>query len=351
MCNPQTENTRHFRSYIVYALIFLAPLVVPAPARSGQMEIYFTTFAGGVNVNATSVSYDPVSNNVSIGPIAGIASTPGADGIAFTSDHSLAVGGQSLNVYKVDPFGSPPGTFTGQSSPTFSEHVMVAPDGTIYTSGEPGNPSSFNSTLSAPGSAHAIVGSEVGSGITSLSWTGSDPLHAFYTSSGETGGGNFGQIDLTNPSAYSTTRLLTGLPAAHGMIFDSGSGTLILVGAGHITQIDPANPSAILSDLNLSGQGFNFNSVVVAAGVLFVASNDGTVVVDDMSHTGLVGSPNNFVGSFFLAPNLDSIATPPVPEPGSLVLLGVGGGVLIIYLQRRRRPERKRGHESFAIPS
>jgi hypothetical protein len=306
------------------------------PARADHVRLDFTTFAGGVNVNRVDVDYDPVTHNLTLGTVVGIASTPGADGIALTADHFLAVGGQSNNIYKVDPNGVPPGTFTGQSSPTLSEHVMVAPDGTIYTAGEPGNASSFNSTLSGSGTGHTIVGSEVGVGITSLAWTTSDPLHAFYTSSAETGAGNYGLLDLTTSSAFVSTRLLTGLPAAHAIVFDPGTGDLILAGGGHITQIDPANPTAIVSDLDLSGQGFNFNSIVVDSGVVYVASNDGRLLVDDMSQTGLVGSTQNFVGHPFLAPSLDSLVLGPVPEPSSVVLLGIGGAALIGFTWQRR---------------
>jgi hypothetical protein len=220
---------------------------------------------------------------------------------------------------------------------------MVAPDGTIYTSGEPGNPSSFNSTLSGPGAAHSIVGSEAGVGITDISWSGSDPLHAFYTSSAETGNGNFGRLDLTNSAAFSTTRLLTSLPAAHGMLFDPFTQDLLLFGAGHVTQIDPAHPSAVLSDLNLSGQGFNFNDGTVdGRGHLFVASNDGRMLFVDMSSTGLVGSAGNFVTSPFLGAGLDSLTLNPSPEPGSLVLLTLGGMTLAGYAWRQRQAVRRR---------
>jgi hypothetical protein len=75
-------------------------------------NMYYTTFSGGTDVHKVQYSYNPgvsftLTNNT------GLASTPGADGIVFTSDGQLAVGGQGPSVYRVNPTS---GSFTSQTT-------------------------------------------------------------------------------------------------------------------------------------------------------------------------------------------------------------------------------------------
>jgi hypothetical protein len=139
--------------------------------------LYFTTFAGGADVDKVTVTYDSTARTYNIGPVANVASTPGADGIAFTSDGFLAVGGQQNAVFRVNPST---GGFTSQNAGgTRAFEMMVAPNQAIYSSGtEGGNgtPVSYNSTLTNNGTPHPISGSEAGRGVTHIAWTGSDPL-------------------------------------------------------------------------------------------------------------------------------------------------------------------------------
>jgi hypothetical protein len=318
------------------ALTVAALLTLPWSARADlfRWDVAFTTFAGGENVNRVRITYDDVLHSLTLGPVSNIASTPGADGIVSLPDRTLGVGGQSRNAYKV----ALDGTFTSQPSPTDSFDLMMAPDGTLYTTGGPGDPSSFDPLLTTPGTAHTIVGSEAGVGITSMAWTGSDPLHAFYTSSDATGFGNFGQIDLTDPSpsTFVTTRLITGLPAAHDITFDTYTGDLLLAGDGHVTQIDPTNPSVTVSDLDLSGRGFVFDHVIDdGQGHVFAASNDGRLLFVDIRQSRLIGDPD-YSTSPFLDPALDAL-TFLVPEPSALTLIGIGGSALLGCRWRRRR--------------
>jgi hypothetical protein len=212
--------------------------------------------------------------------------------------------------------------------------MMVAPDGTIYSSGIPGTPASYPSDLSQGGTPHLLIGTD--RSITTIAW--SDAQHAFYTSSDAGGFGSFGVLNL---STFRTTRIYSNLPAAHGMTFDPYTGDLILFGDSHITQIDP-NSLAIVSDLNTGASGFEFDQGTVdGQGHIFAASNTGRLVFLDVTNSRQVGSPD-FMTSVFLAPQLDDVAPligpgSPAPAPSSFALLSTGLFSLLGYRLWRRR--------------
>jgi hypothetical protein len=321
--------------------------------------LYFTAYNG--NVFKANVSYNDNDFHFRIGPVKTITTLPtvddiaSADGIAFTADGQLAVAGAGRAIYKVDQNSKPyPAPYTSQPSPTPADHMMVAPDGTIYASVTRGyhqggfGLSSFDPKLSGPGTAHPISGRESPKGISTLAWTTNDSTHAFYTSSGPNGIGDFGTIDMTDPNNFHTTRLMKKLPAAHGMAYDPWTRTLILMGAQHITQIDPNNPTVILSDLDLSNPNlpdlYFDQGNVDGQGHIYAASNDGTLVFLDIRRSGLVANPD-FVAEKFLAYDLDDVAplvgpgARPAPEPSSLAILAVSSLGLLGFGWRRRRAE------------
>src|SRR5262249_20382911 len=181
---------------IVPLLVLAACLFGPSPVRADMFDwtLFFTTFSGGQNVHSISFSYDDSAHLLGLGPIHYIASTPGADGLVFTSDGFLAVGGQGNAVYKVNPNAT--NSFTSQNAGgTSAFHMMVAPNGTIYSSGIPGTPAAYNSTLTSNGVAHPVTGSV--NSVDTISWSGSDSTKGFYTRSGAGGFGSFGRIDLS----------------------------------------------------------------------------------------------------------------------------------------------------------
>ena len=320
----------------------LAWLTLALPSRADFMgTLYFTTFSGGENVNKIGYDYNPGVSFSFTTPVTGIAATPGADGLVFTSDGFLAVGGQGFAVYKVNPTT---GKFTtiatgGPFAGPFAYEMMAAPDGTIYSSGSEGgspSPSSYPSDLSKTGTPHLVTGDDLG--VTHIAW--SDPTHAFYTIAiGGRGFGNFGTIDLTT---FVTSRKITGLAAAHGMTFDPYTGDLILFGDGSISQIDPSNPSVVLSTLSLPLSATYDQGSVDGSGHIFIANNGGDLAFIDISKSKLVGSPD-FVATPFLAASLDDIApligagSPSTPEPASVALMTFGGLMLLGYHRLRRK--------------
>lgn len=313
-------------------------LGVPAAVDAGPVsgELFFTTFAGGQNVNRVSFNYNG-TNSFTLGSIVNIASTPGADGLIFTTDGFLAVGGQANRVHRVNPNT---GTFTTRNAGgTNAFHMMMSPDGIIYSAGIPGDLASYNGTLTNNGTFHNVTGS-VGN-VTTVAWDSAG--NAFYTSSGSGGNGSFGRINM---NTFVTTQLIANVPAAHGMAFDPYTGLLVLFGDNFISQIDPNNPTVIVSTRTFNA-ALNFDQGTVdGQGHVFAADNNGRLVFLDYTTTGRVGTAD-FVSSQFLAANLDDIAplvgpgARAVPEPSSCALLGLGGLGMLAYarLRRKSRPE------------
>ena len=334
-------------AFLALSIIVLS-FAIPRPARASLFEgtLYFTSYYNSSasnnpsGVHSRSVSYDG-AGSLTLGKTVDLvtfAPRVGADGIVFTGDGFLAVGGEGNLVHKVDPIRI--NTFTNVAAGnTGAFHMMVAPDGTIYSSGIPGTPASYRSDLSGGGTAHPLSGDD--RSIDTIAW--SDPHHAFYTSSGAGGVGDFGVIDL---NTFHTTRIFSNLPAAHGMVFDPYTGDLVLFGAKHITQIDPVTHS-IVSDLNLSGNQYPFGSDAFDQGTtdglghFFVANNSGYLAFLDITKSRRVGNPD-FLRTPFLGSQLDDIAPligpGSVPEPGSAMLLASGALVLFGF-RHFRRPE------------
>jgi hypothetical protein len=334
-------------------------LALLATTSTGRAEIFTDTlyFTASSSVIRRTFTYDNVAHTLNTGMNDTLAIVPAlqnADGIIFTADSTpsspqLAVGAGPTTpgrVYKIDVNSLTSTSVTTGNATVTAFHVMRAPgeDGPIYSSGYSstmGGPGSrYNSTLTTNGTVFLPTGGDSRQpGIATLAWTGDDPNHAYYTSSGNGGFGDYGRIDLLTNVKESLLKTSSLLPAAHGMVYDPNSGTLILSGADHVTQIDL--DGNILSDLQLNGAQFD-NISVDDKDHVYVADRRGNILFLDIANSKRVGTPD-FMMLVNVGVNVDDIAplsgpgsNMDVPEPGSLTLLGLGGLAVLGYIRRRR---------------
>ena len=232
-----------------------------------------------------------------------------ADGlILLPNGYLLTAAG---NVSEVNPFTGATTTVSGNGS---ADHVALDPSGTkIWTSGQPGPLEEIPLNPFSNAIHHPLSGDDTN--ITALAFDSAG--NAYYTASGGGGHGNFGQIDLTT---FTTHRLLSGVPAAHGISFDPYTGDFILVGSSQVVQFDPST-NTVVSTLNAGVDGIIQldQGSTDGKGHLFVADNYGKLLFVDYSTSKHVGDPSNFIATPFLANSLDDVA--PLSSLGALAAL------------------------------
>jgi outer membrane protein OmpA-like peptidoglycan-associated protein len=275
--------------------------------------LFFTSYGGCIetangraaNVYRATFTY-VVGSRFTVGKPEGVACTnDNVDGLLFTRGGSLLVGGRHNGVHKIDPRT---GRFSTIKVPVLAFHLMLDPSGTrVWVSEIPGRLATIDLTSGGGVALHELTGDDTV--VTTIAWDSRG--NAYYTSSGSGGGGSFGKLDLVTRR---TTRILTGLPASHGMAYDPYTDMLILMGSNHITQISVGETPAIVSDLTVSGQPLDQGSVD-GQGHLFAACNCGSMVFIDYSISKKVADASNFSATVPLIPLLDDIA--PMVGPGA----------------------------------
>ena len=104
-------------------------------AQAGPIQgtMFYTTFSGGQNVHKVDFNYNGSSSFV-LSNNTDVAATPGADGLVFTSDGFLAVGGQGPTAYRVDPLTGSGSVFSGtlDSRGTSDGNKALTPSGSQY---------------------------------------------------------------------------------------------------------------------------------------------------------------------------------------------------------------------------
>jgi WD40 repeat protein len=342
----QAWSARRARRRFSCALVACASAlgVTTAIADPVEVPLYYTTFAGGANVWRVLGTYTgngtAGNGTFTLSGDTNIASTGGADGIVLNPNNGqLLIGGQGNAIHQVNPTT---GTFTTAVPGVNAFHLAVDPSKTVvWASSIPGALSSTPiNPFGGPGTVRTLSGSDTA--ITSLAFAPSGTV--YYTNAGASGFGNFGTIDL---GTGVTSRLLSDIPAAHGMVYDPFSNALILGGSNHISQVSLAT-NTIVHDLIVSGNTFD-QGAVDGDGHLFWADNGGRFFFLDYSTTGDVSSPTNFASNEFFKSALDDVApligaggtiTPPVPEPETYALMLAGLAALSIVRRRKAEPMR-----------
>jgi len=259
-------------------------------------DLYFTTYKGGADVNKIAFTYD--GTKLVIGPVVNVAKTDGSDGLIFTPDSNLLVGGQGNKVHKINI--ATQAVVTHNAGGVDAYHMAMDPGLQFaWASGIPGGLAKIPLNPFADGIAIPLTGDD--EKVTSLAFQDAD--HAFYTSSGTDGSGNVGTLDL---KTFTTHRVIKNLQGGHGMAFDTYTGHLMLFGGENIVQIDPAN-GQIVSTRAFSGSKFD-QGTVDGKGHLFVADGNGTVLFVDYFATKKIGDTTNYVAQPYVADNMDDVA-------------------------------------------
>jgi hypothetical protein len=298
--------------------------------------VYYTHYDGGENVWSVDYSYNTVSHALSFTNNTGIAAVNGADGIIFSTNGNLLIGGQTFNqVHEITTAGAP---VVDVSAVNNSYHLALHPSGnTVYTSTFEGSLVSIPlaaGVLAGPGTAHALGGGD--NGITSLAFDSHG--NAFYVNGNPNGFGNVGTIDL---STFTTTRLDSNVHAAHGMVYDPYTGLMTMFGNGYTATLDPSthalleSPGSFAGDFDqgaVDGEGHAF--VAGAGGITFIdyATSHDITHPDYYMYTGGFGSIDDVAPLVGLGSQ-----TGAAPVPPTAMLLATGIMSLAGYRWRLRR--------------
>lgn len=269
-------------------------------ARASKGTVYIGAAFGIHQLYKVDYDYDGIGAMTATATV--LVTLPTAADAQIVSGGDIVVAGQGPNTYRVD---ASTGSFTTVSSGNNGNTVSLDPSGaSVWIGWTDTSPSQVPLFPFGNGVPHSVSGDD--SVITSLAFT---PNNGVFYSTGSTGTGNFGTIDLTN---FTTTRLLVG-SFADTVHYDPFSRSLILAEGGQAIQYDPAAPGVLLDRRDDTGAGENYLMLRPdGRGHLFGTRFGGgdRLVLVDYSATGLIGDPSTI------------IVSAPLPN-------GVSGGVAV----------------------
>lgn len=290
------------RIFAVVLALFIGA-IGSAQAEVVEGSIVFTRYKGTPNIQRVNYRFDGAS--LVVGGVVPIATTEGANGIIALPDGEFLVGGQADLVHKVRPDGD---VTSFEAGGTAAHHLTLDPSGSkAWAGGAPGPPAEIPLAPFGVGLLRPLQGDDID--ITQIIFD--DRGRAFYTSGAFDGWGNFGRIDL---ASFRTTRLISGLEAAHGITFDPYSGDLILFGGNMIAQIDPDAPTVVKSTAYYSLDSQFDVGRTDGKGHLFATRNDGYLVFVDYDSTRLVGAKENVERVIYVDSYIDDLVMVPLIE-------------------------------------
>jgi hypothetical protein len=213
----------------------------------------------------------------------------------------LVVAGQGSSVYKVD---TGDGTYVTSSTGNNGNTIALDPSGqSVWIGWTDTAPSQVPLRPFGPGTPHSVSGDDFT--ISHFAFTPSNGV--FYANGGESNLGSVGTIDM---STFVTTRIFSSVPAT-SIFYDPYSRSLIFVAFGKATQVDPANPTVVLSARDDSALGENYLVLRPdGRGHLFgtrwgvSGANGGRLVLVDYSQSGLIGDASTIMVSAPMADGL-----------------------------------------------
>ena len=322
------------RLLLASAISTLCVATVHATAFTGTL--YYTVYSGGQNVWDIQYSYDDTSHAFSLASPDNIASIAGADGIVFAPNGNLVIGGQNTgNVYELNP--NTGAVINSQATGTSNYHLTLDPSGTkVYTSDFGGRLNTLTFPIGSGSAPTYISGGDFG--LTQIAFGNSGSV--FYVNGTPNGYGNLGLVNLATGAS---TRLYTGVKAAHGLIFDPFTDLITLFGAGNTGTMNATNGSG----LKLSGDIFNVDDFDQGAldgqGHALIAGGNSITFVDyslshDITHPDYTTSIGGFINIDDVAPLIGAGSNPNptgIPEPATLALLGLGFAGLHWSIRRK----------------